>query len=275
MSKTLIKIIGNALNAASYASQNYATSKAWSLFITPRKGRVKDTQQPFLNTAVQQTITHDALKIATYHWQGSKKTILLVHGWESNTHRWEKLITELQALDYNIVALDAPAHGKTSGKHFNAILYAECIHKVTTIYHPEIIIGHSVGGMASVFYQYQHQNKAVEKLILLGAPSEFTGVFERYVAMLGYNKRIEKGLNDRVFSTFNKTPDYFSLAQFVKEISTDTLLIHDKNDQIIPYSDAKLIIKNLEKGRLITTEGFGHSLRKKEINSHIIKFITH
>lgn len=275
MSKTLIKIIGNTLNVVSYASQEYATSKAWNLFVTPRKGRIKEIQHHFLNTAVQKTVSHNNLEIATYHWQGSKKTILLVHGWESNTHRWEKLIIELKALDYNIVALDAPAHGKTSGKHFNAILYAECIRKVAEIYNPEIIIGHSVGGMASVFYQYQHQNKAIEKLILLGAPSEFTGVFDRYVTMLGYNKRIAQGLSDKVFSTFNKTPDYFSLAQFVKEISTDTLLIHDKNDRIIPYSDAELIIENIKTGRLITTEGFGHSLRKKEINSHIIKFISH
>lgn len=275
MSKTLIKLIGNSLNIVSYASQHYATGKAWSLFVTPRKGRIKKTQHAFLNTAIQKQISHNTLNIATYHWPGSKKTILLVHGWESNTHRWEKLIIELQALDYNVVALDAPAHGKTSGKHFNAILYSECIHKVAANYNPQIIIGHSVGGMASVFYQYQHQNTAVKKLILLGAPSEFTGVFDRYVDMLGYNKRIAEGLSDRVFSTFNKKPDYFSLAQFVKEITTDTLLIHDKEDKIIPYSDAELIIENIKTGRLITTEGFGHSLREKEINSHIIKFISH
>jgi len=274
MSKTLIKIIGNTLNAVSYASQDYATSQAWKLFVTPRKGRIKDTELPFLDTASQGVITHNSTAIATYHWEGSNKTVLLAHGWESNSHRWETLITDLNTLDYNVIALDAPAHGKTSGKHFNAILYSECIDKVAQVYQPDIIIGHSVGGMASMFYQYQHQNPTVEKLILLGAPSEFTGVFKRYVDMLGFNKRISQGLNDTVYKTFNKRPDYFSLAQFVKDVSTETLLIHDKEDKIIPYSDAELIIENLKKGRLITTEGFGHSLRKKEINSHIIKFIT-
>lgn len=274
MSANLIKIIGSSLNTLSYISPGYASKKALDFFATPRKGRVDEKQSHFLKTAKQGEVQHKDLRIATYHWKGANKTILLVHGWESNTSRWKELIHELQELDYNIVGIDAPAHGNSDGVQFNAVLYSECIHIVSEQFKPEIIIGHSVGGMASGFFQHKKQALHLEKLILLGAPSEFSGVFKRYVEMMGYNKRIEEGLNAIILKRFKQEPSYFSLAEFSKNIDTKTLVIHDTDDKIIPYHEAELIHSNHRNAELITTTGFGHGLRRKPIYEHIINFIS-
>ncbi len=274
MKNAIVKLVGNTLNTVSYISPKYASIKALDLFATPRKGKVTPQQIPFLETAKTTIINYNNLKITTYNWSGKKETILLAHGWESNSSRWEKLIKTLQKLDYNIVSLDAPAHGNSTGKQFNAILYSECIHLVSEHYKPEIIIGHSVGGMASAFFQYKYQVNHLNKLILLGAPSEFTGVFKRYMEMMSYNKRIENGLNKLILERFNQKPSYFSLAEFIKTIDTQTLVIHDTEDEVIPYSDAKSIADNGKNIKLITTTGFGHGLRKKPVNEHILNFIT-
>ena len=273
MANPIIKIIGNALNAISYVSPKYASDKALDLFATPRQGRVLENQKAFLDSAKALQLKHEDLSISTYHWKGNGKTILLAHGWESNTHRWESLIAKFKTLDYNIVSLDAPAHGATSGKQFNAVLYSECINVVAEHYKPNIIIGHSVGGMSSGFYQNNYQNKDLEKLILLGAPSEFTGVFKRYVDMMGYNKRIETGINTLVVERFNKQPSYFSLSNFAKTINTKTLIIHDVDDKIIPFNDAEMISENLINATLISTKGYGHSLRNDVVYNHVIDFI--
>ena len=171
------------------------------------------------------------------------------------------------------MALDAPAHGASSGKQFNAVLYSECINVVVEHYKPQIIIGHSVGGMSTGFYQNKYQNKDLEKLILLGAPSEFTGVFKRYVDMMGYNKKIEQGLNNLVVERFNKAPSYFSLANFAKSIDTETLIIHDVGDKVIPFGDAKRIVENHNNVAFISTNGFGHGLRNDVVYKHVINFI--
>ena len=180
MEKLLIKIVGWYINISSYISKNYASKKALNLFQTPRKGRVTDKQLPFLNTAIKQTLKHKNLSIMTYQWKGTKETILLVHGWESNAHRWKNLVNCLTKKGCNIIALDAPAHGSSGGVHFNALLYSEFIHIVAKRFNAEVVIGHSVGGMASVLFQYKYNIKSVEKLILMGAPSEFMDVLERY-----------------------------------------------------------------------------------------------
>jgi pimeloyl-ACP methyl ester carboxylesterase len=274
MSNTIIKIIGNTLNAISYISPKYASKKALDLFATPRQGRVLENQKTFLKSAEALHLKYNDISISTYTWKGTGKTVLLAHGWESNSHRWETLINKLNTLNYNVVSLDAPAHGASSGKQFNAVIYSECINIAVEHFKPHIIIGHSVGGMSTGFYQNTYQNKTLEKLVLLGAPAEFTGVFKRYVEMMSYNKRIEEGLNNLVIDRFNKPPSYFSLANFAKSIDTETLIIHDIDDKIIPYKDAEMIAQNHKKATFITTKGFGHSLRNDVVNNHILEYIA-
>lgn len=270
----IVKTIGAAINGISYISPKFASKKALNLFATPRKGRVTDAEIPFLGTAFQKVVVYQDLEIMTYRWPGKNKTILLAHGWESNTSRWSFLIKELQKLDYNIVSIDAPAHGMSDGKQFNAILYSECINVVVNTYKPEVIIGHSVGGMASVFFQHKYQFEGLEKLAILGAPAHFEGVFERYIEMLGYNQRIKNGLDKLVLKRYNQLPSYFSAAEFSESINSKALIIHDKLDKIIPFEDALLYKAHFKNSELYETSGLGHGLKGEKIIKKIVEFIN-
>lgn len=274
MRNFIIKTIGNALNIASYFSSEYASNKALNLFATPRKGRYSEAQKQIVSSAKEEVLRVNNLDITTYHWLGKNKTILLAHGWESNTSRWDYILNDLKAQDYNIIALDAPAHGKSDGKQFNAILYSECIAAIAQKFKPEVIIGHSVGGMATVFSLKNHDLPFVKKIVLLGAPAHFTGVFSRYKTMMGYNKRIENGLEKIIVERFNHNSDYFSAADFSASIAAEGLIIHDKKDKIIPYEDALLFAKRYQNAELITTTGFGHGLRDTSLTPKMITFIN-
>lgn len=270
----IIKIIGFLLNIISYFSPRLASKYALRIFSTPLKGKLSTLQKDYLKTAELKTLKHNEIDIQTYKWIGNGKTILLAHGWESNSFRWKDLIELLKTKNYNIIALDAPAHGKTGSKVFNAILYSECINVVVNNYKPDIIIGHSVGGMASVFFQNKYQNQELSKLVLLGAPSEFTNIFKNYVDLLGFNSRLEKGLNDYVLKTFGQKTSYYSTANFSKELKVNGLIIHDTKDRIIAYDEAKMIAENYKNSKLITTTGFGHALRNEAVNNHILEYIA-
>ena len=141
-------------------------------------------------------------------------------------------------------------------------------------FQPEVLIGHSVGGMANVFCMHNHQLPSVKKMILLGAPAHFTGVFSRYKKMMGYNQRISNGLDAIVLKTFGKPVDYFSAATFAASIEAKGLIIHDKRDRIIPYEDAQLLANRFRNSELISTSGFGHSLKDESLTPQIIKFIN-
>lgn len=274
INKAIPKTVGALLNASSLFNSKYAAAKALALFATPRKGLVKDHQIAFLDSSIKSNLEYNAFSIMTYKWEGSGKTVLLCHGWESNAFRWKNLIQRLQKDNYNIIALDAPAHGQSESKQFNAVLYSEFINVVSQQYNPDIIIGHSVGGMAAVFYQSKYQQRNLEKLILLGAPSEFEIILKNYINMLGYNSKIVASLERLIEATFGEKPNAFSTAKFASKISVNGLIIHDKNDNIIPFTEAELINKHFKNSQLIETTGHGHSLNHKAVYEHIINFIN-
>lgn len=274
MKNLIVKVVGGYYNIISYLSRKKAANSALYLFTRPRNGRkLTEEQREFLETAFQEEFKYGKHTIMTYRWLGSKSTILLVHGWESNACRWKNLIHELKKKGHNVIALDAPGHGHSGSRFFNALLYSEFINVVANRFQPEIIIAHSVGGMATAFFQNKYQLNCVKKMVLLGAPSEFTDVLKRYTDMLGYNQRITKQLNLTIIDRFGDKPENFSTARYLETIDSKGLIIHDELDTIIPYSDALLIKNSFKNSKLITTKGLGHSLNDATVADHIYDFI--
>lgn len=273
MKEFIIRIVGTYINILGYVSGDYAANKALRIFSKPRKGKLKPKHITFLETAQKEILKYDTFDIATYHWKGDHTTILLVHGWESNAARWKNKINSFIKEGFNIIALDAPAHGASSGELFNALLYSEFINVVASKYKPEVIIGHSVGGMASVFYQQKYQLDTLNKMVLLGAPSEFESILKDYIKLLGYNKKIEKGLHRVILKKFGAKPSEFSTSKFSKDIEAEALIMHDVKDLVIPYSDAELIKKNFKNSTLIPIQGSNHSLNTPVVTKNILDFL--
>ena len=268
------KTVGGIINLVSYISTRQAGNMALYLFTTPRNVSINEQQSDFLGTAFREELEYNGLPVMTYRWLGNGKTVLLAHGWESNSARWQPLIEALKKQGYNIIALDAPAHGRSGSKRFNAILYSEFIQRVSDKFNPDIIIGHSVGGMASAFYQGQIPPTQTKKLVLLGAPSEFTDVLNRYFKMMSYNNRTSTSFLNLIKEKFNAEASYFSTAKSLKNNPSQGLIIHDENDNIIPYSDALILNSNYKESKLITTQGLGHSLNDESIHKYIYEFLA-
>lgn len=271
--KILHKLIGFMINVVGLFSKKSAGRLALYLFSTPRRGKLTEKQFDFLGTSFREELTVNNMPVMTYRWLGKGSTILLAHGWESNAARWQYLIEPLKKLNYNIIALDAPAHGKSGSKRFNAILYGDFIKIVSKKFKPDFIIGHSVGGMASVFSQTNTEYKEIKKLILLGTPSEYSDVLSRYYKMMSYSKRTINSTNQLIKDRFHVEPENFSTAKYLETLNLDGLIIHDEKDTIIPYQDALLINNSLKNSKLITTNGFGHSLVDDSISKSIYEFL--
>lgn len=267
------KFIGFLINSIGLISKKSAARISLYFFTTPRAGHISEKQSDFLDTSFREELTVNNIPVMTYRWLGKGNTILLAHGWESNAARWQYLIEPLIKLNYNVVALDAPAHGRSGSKRFNAILYGDFIKVVSKKFKPDFIIGHSVGGMASVFSQTNIDFIAIKKLILLGTPSEFKDVLDRYYYMMGFSKRTINATNQLIKDRFNAEPQNISTARYLESFSLEGLIIHDEKDTIIPYKDALLISTSLKNSKLITTTGFGHSLIDESISNHIYEFL--
>ena len=266
-------LYGLYFNLLAVFSKKKAAKKAFYLFCTPRKGKVLPHQEEFLNKAKKEVVQSNNINVQVYEWAGKKETILLLHGWESNAFRWRNLISFLTKEDYTVIAFDAPAHGNSTGSVLHVPIYTEVTQSLVKKYQPKHIIGHSVGGMTTLYNNYKYNNLNVDKLIILGAPSEFYTILNNYRDMLKFDEIVFKELKEYIYDEFNFQPENFSISRYAKQNTKKGLLIHDKLDQIAPCSDSELVHKNWKNSSLLKTEGFGHSLHQDEVSNAIVKFL--
>lgn len=270
----ITKSIGAYLNLLSFTNLEKAKMKAYKFFSHPRKGRLKKEQLPkTLQSAELETFQYNNEKFQTYIWKGNEEIILLVHGWESNASRWKKLLHHLKPLGKTIIAIDAPAHGLSEGKEFNAPKYAECINVLTQKYQPKIVIGHSVGGAAISFYMNKYKNPAIEKVILLGAPSDFKIISDNFVQLLSLNKRLKIQLEEYCQQKFNIHLDDFAGHKFAKNFSQKAFISHDTEDDVVLIDEGRKYASTWKDATYVETNGLGHSMHDAELYKKIVDFI--
>lgn len=269
----LPKLYGAYFNTLSLFSKKRAAKKAFDVFCTVRKGRVLPQQSDYLEKAkhsIQDTHGH---RLQTYHWPGNGETILLVHGWESNSFRWRNLIAKLREADYNVFAFDAPAHGHSSGRIFYVPLYADCIQHMINTFNPVYLIGHSVGGMTILYNQSKYSNLDIDKIVTIGSPSEFHEILAHYQNLLNFNNRVLKAFEDYIFERFGFHVHDFSSSKFVENNTKRGLLLHDELDTLAPFHASEKVHAQWKGSQFIRTRGLGHSMHQVHLNEQIVDFL--
>jgi len=269
----ITKSVGFYINTLSLWNPEKATLLAYQLFSNPRDGRLdKDKLPVVLRDAVAETIYVGEDHFQTYKWIADESVILLVHGWESNASRWEKLLPYLKKARFTIVALDAPAHGLSGGNEFNVPQYAKFIDAAAKLYQPKYIIGHSIGGIASVYYQH-HYKHTIEKLVLLGAPSDYKILIGNYVNMLSLSNSVYDYLINHTRTKFNIDIDEFSGRIFLSNSTIRGIIAHDQMDDIVAFSEGKKLADSWKDAEFIETSGLGHSMHDDKLYQKITSFL--
>lgn len=271
----IVKSVGLYINLLSIVYPQKAKSLAYKLFSQPRAGKINPNKLPkTLIHTEKETFAYLEDTFQTYTWKGNDEIILLVHGWESNASRWKKLLHHLKPLGKTIIAIDAPAHGLSSGKEFNAPKYAEYINVLTKKYAPTYIIGHSIGGAAVTLYLNKFETIFVKKVVLLGSPSDFKIINNNYVSMLSLNGRVKKLLENYYNEKFDINIDDFKGHAFAEKFSQKAIIAHDLDDTIVLVDEGKKYASTWKNAIYIETNGLGHSMHDENLYRKISEFIN-
>ena len=268
------KSIGLYLNFLSFIYPEKAKQIAYSLFAEPRKGRLFKSNLPkILEEAEIESFYFKEQKFKSYIWKGNQTVIILVHGWESNSLRWQKLLPYLKETGSTIIAIDAPAHGLSSGNKFDIPKYAAYINIVAKKYNPKYLIGHSLGGKTCLYYQYFYKNKNIEKIVTLGSPCDFKILLNKYIKLLSLNTNIKKSLEVQYRKIFRSSLTFFSAKHFASKINTRGLIAHDISDSVVAYEEGKKIASGWKDSIFIETKGLGHSMHDEDLYQKITQFL--
>jgi pimeloyl-ACP methyl ester carboxylesterase len=140
-------------------------------------------------------------------------------------------------------------------------------------YDIEIIVGHSMGGMAMLFAKSRKPLETVKQLVSIGAPTDFSLIVAGYQKTIGFNKRVYQLLDQLIEKEIKVGIKEFSTSKFTYENLGELLILHDRLDPTIPLWQAERIQKKVG-GELFITKGFGHSMHQKEVCQKIIEFLN-
>lgn len=270
----LTKSLGLYLNLLGYTRPKKAVLLAYRLFSEPRTGRLHQHTLPEILRGTQaESFTYDGHQVQCYTWKGNDHVILLVHGWESNAARWEQLLPYLKQSGSTIIAVDAPAHGLSSGKEFTVPRYAEFIDRVVGKFKPDALVGHSIGGAACVYYQYKYPSNPIKKMVLLGAPSDLQTLVDNFRNLLGLNAHMSRLLESYFIENFQIKMQEFSAQVFGPKLQIKGLIAHDIDDEIVAFSEGQKIAGAWKHATFIETKGLGHSMHDNVLYEKITAFL--
>ncbi|RDI12095.1 alpha/beta hydrolase [Flavobacterium sp. AG291] len=268
------KTLGLYINILSYIYPKKASWLAYKFFSHPRDGRlIKEALPDVLKEADAEMITHNDFLFQIYTWKGNDTKVLLMHGWESNASRWELLIGHLQKSGTTIIAIDAPAHGLSSGSEFSMPRYAEFVNVAVQKFKPDYLVGHSLGGATALYFQSHYQNEYIKKLVTLGAPCDLNTLLKNYAGILSLNSNVFQLLEKHFFEHYKIKTHEFSGSVFASKIKIEGLIAHDVHDTVVSFKEAEKIAKAWPDAKFVTTKGLGHSMHGDALYNSVYDFL--
>ena len=276
LSSAALKSIGWSMNAVARVAPTLAGQMALRLFSRPRSHKSSTHHPEILASAEQIRYPHPGSDhlINLFRWPGTGPTVYLAHGWESNTSRWWSLIQELRAGGYQIVGVDAPAHGFSEGQEFNVPLYARAMEEAFQRFPPDYFIGHSAGGMAGIYHLATKDARAFRSIIVLAVPFELEDLMNTFRQIVGMNDLVFDGLKEAFEVRFGFPMSAFSIPRYAKELVVPGLIVHDRDDTIAPYTGSLEVHSNWSGSSLFTTEGLGHSLPGVGVVNRVVTYLN-
>jgi predicted alpha/beta-fold hydrolase len=215
--------------------------------------------------------TNYSIHTKTY---GQGPSLLLLHGWGGSSNSFVQFIDPLVAAGFQVITVDLPAHGLSSGKEsslFDFIASTTLVlEKIPPIY---AIIGHSLGGLAAM--NIASRNEKITKVITISAASSINTIVNTYKENLNLSTKVVDKLFTDIERKFNVKIDDYSIDKLYDFLPQSGLLIHDEFDYVIPFSEISIIKQRWPNANMFTTKGLGHHriLKDFQVILEILKYL--
>lgn len=266
--------------AIEFISPAKAAESAFELFCTPYSRRKTYETPDAFKQAEKLTFSFQQHHIHGFHWEPKVPNgykVLICHGFDSLSYRFEGYIEPLLQEGFEIYAFDAPGHGLSSGKTINALLYRDMILEVVDRFGPyDGIMAHSFAGIAVAIAIEKIKDNLLKRLVLIAPATETTRSLDDFCRHLKISRKLRTEVEKLIETIGGQPASWYSVARVIQSISIPTLWLHDINDRITPYEDMKHLTEHgLPHVEFVITEGLGHSLyRDDTVANKIIGFFA-
>jgi pimeloyl-ACP methyl ester carboxylesterase len=255
-----LKYIRTKFKLLSSVSKRKTAEKAFELFCTPQFRTKKSLPAIFGKSEKIEFSFQDNL-IRGYRWNHpSRKKALILHGFESSVTNFENYVAPLIKKGYEVLAFDAPAHGRSTGKTITAVAYKEFVQYICNNYGPiDSFLTHSFGGLALCLALEEIPHTASTKIVLVAPAAETKTAIDNFFGLLKLDDGVRKEFENIITEIGGKRPEWYSVSRVAPKINGQVLFLQDKDDHMTPLSDIKPIVdKNYSNFHFVISEGLGH-----------------
>jgi pimeloyl-ACP methyl ester carboxylesterase len=258
--RLVLKYVRAKFKLLSSISKRKAAEKAFELFCTPQL-RTKKKLPPVFKKSEKIEFPFRGNMIRGYRWNSSSdKKALILHGFESSVVNFDKYISGLIQKGYEVLAFDAPAHGQSTGKTINAVVYKDLVLHIWNQYGPiGAFVTHSFGGLALCLALEEIPHSSSTKIVLIAPAAETTTAIDNFFKLLQLDSGTRKEFDAIIKEQGGESPEWFSVSRVAPKLKGQVLFLQDKDDYMTPLSDVKPIMdKSYPNFQFVISEGLGH-----------------
>lgn len=262
-------------------SKKKAAEKAFELFCTPQRRNLKQPPKIF-EQAEKVQLKVEGITVKGWHWHPETAAIpqrkaLIIHGFESSAINFDRYVRPLLRKGYEVLAVDAPAHGRSGGSKINAPLYKKTIQAINKQFGPiQSFMAHSFGGLAVCLALEEISHTPDYRLVLIAPATETSTAIETFFSFLKLDPAIRPEFDKVIIKKGGVSPAWYSIRRAMKHIKAKVLWIHDEDDDTTPLSDAlKVKDENHTNIQFVITKGLGHRriYRDNKVTKQIVEFL--
>jgi pimeloyl-ACP methyl ester carboxylesterase len=184
-------------------------------------------------------------------------------------------VSPLVARGLSVVTFDVPGHGDAPAGLASVVEHARAVAAAAATLGPiHAIIGHSVGGAASLFAT--RLGLLTERLALIAPPTSPARFAEGFAETMHLGPDVLRATLARLERRYGLSMSDLAILPDAARFPRPLLVVHDAEDRVVSHDAGASIAEAAPRGRLITTSGLGHTriLRAAEVVAQVASFVT-
>ncbi len=238
-----------------------ASKIAYRFMSNPRVRKLRGFEEDILAKSTQNRISFKEFQVQSYAWGKEGNPIaLLVHGWEGQSGNFGNLIDLLIKKGYQIVAYDAPSHGKSSKGATSMFEYTDFITERIKVHKPAVIISHSFGSITTLLGLRRNAEFFLNQWIIVTTPFNFQDRIDQMKEQLGFTNRTVEKLVPLLEQDTEYTIEELNVGKTAPQLNNlgSSVIIHSQQDKVIPIGDARKVHRHLANSEMIELKNLGH-----------------
>ncbi|MBL4753294.1 MAG: alpha/beta fold hydrolase [Flavobacteriales bacterium] len=233
----------------------------YNVMSNPRVRKSREIEEKILDTSRKERLKFKNFDIQMYRWGDlGNKVVLLIHGWEGQAGNFGGIVDSLLQKNYQVIAFDAPSHGKSSNGKTNMLEFAEFVSFMLKKYHPDAIISHSLGSVTTVVALDGNKDIPINQWFLITTPHSMKDKIKEVSDFLGVTDRTINRLIKMIEKDAGESIDRLNMSDYCVGLTnvSEAIIVHSKDDKVLSIDLSRRVHKDFPQSKLIELDDLGH-----------------